>query len=317
MKTIDQYIHKATRGLPRKERIDAAAELRAHMLEKIKDLMQQGFPREEATYLAVQEMGSPQLPFAQRVRHFAQFQLPCWMLGVLLLGAGIWWGKDNLFAPKAGVFPMAEIGVQEMKTILNLGERSTSGWQAIKLVLPRETRSLSVVLTTGNTDAVAGGSEFVFPVDRQDRPNNFRMQKTLLLGSQYGAKDALCEGLKTILIQSEAAGTSTSATCRPASGHPANHFSYPWAVQNEAIVPDEFKLNAWIAVAEMYVPEPTRCTKGSTCKEQESTFAQERVAHPERWNVVMLYASDHKAPPPSPKVKWNASTNRWEARKKQ
>lgn len=58
--TVDAYIHRATLGLPKAGRVDTAAELRAHLLERAAEHEAQGFTREEAEYLAVQGMGDPQ-----------------------------------------------------------------------------------------------------------------------------------------------------------------------------------------------------------------------------------------------------------------
>lgn len=55
--TIDEYVHRATLGLPRAERLDAATELRAHLLERVAEYQAQGYAREEAEFLAVRGMG--------------------------------------------------------------------------------------------------------------------------------------------------------------------------------------------------------------------------------------------------------------------
>ncbi|MFC3832388.1 MULTISPECIES: permease prefix domain 1-containing protein [Deinococcus] len=57
--TISEYVRRATLGLPRADRLDAAAELRTHLLERMAEHQAQGFSPEEAEYLAVRSMGEP------------------------------------------------------------------------------------------------------------------------------------------------------------------------------------------------------------------------------------------------------------------
>lgn len=59
--SLHQYVQHATLGLPKAARLDAAAELRSHLLERVETLQTQGFSREEAEYLAVRAMGDPGL----------------------------------------------------------------------------------------------------------------------------------------------------------------------------------------------------------------------------------------------------------------
>jgi hypothetical protein len=54
---IDDYIYRATLGLPKHNRVDTSAELRVHLNSRVKELMAGGFPKDESEHLAVQEMG--------------------------------------------------------------------------------------------------------------------------------------------------------------------------------------------------------------------------------------------------------------------
>jgi hypothetical protein len=89
-RSIDKYIQQVTAGLPHLERVDTAAELRVHLLQKTRELMAQGFPREEAEHLAVQEMG----PVAETNRallgHIFTSSLGWWALGLLLCTGAVW-----------------------------------------------------------------------------------------------------------------------------------------------------------------------------------------------------------------------------------
>ena len=46
--SLNQYVRRVTLGLPRGDRLDAAAELRAHLLERVTELEGEGY----AKYLA-------------------------------------------------------------------------------------------------------------------------------------------------------------------------------------------------------------------------------------------------------------------------
>jgi hypothetical protein len=87
---IDTYIRRATAGLPRLERVDTAAEIRVHLLQKTRELMAQGFPREEAEHLAVQEMGPVAATNRALLGHIFTSSLGWAVVGVMLAGAGVW-----------------------------------------------------------------------------------------------------------------------------------------------------------------------------------------------------------------------------------
>ncbi|GGJ25987.1 permease prefix domain 1-containing protein [Deinococcus roseus] len=309
MKTIDQYIHKATRGLPRKERIDAAAELRAHMIEKIKDLMQQGFSREEAAYLAVQEMGSPTVPFWQRFRHFAQYQLPYWVLGAVLLSGGYWWGKDNLFAPKAGVYALQDIGVKEMKDILNLGSQSTSGWKGVKVVFPTETRHLTVMLMEGARPGMSRSTPAVPQPGEEGKPNNFRFQETFLLGLNSKASIPDCPGPGLVVLNLSKETTADLSTCTGIPMDSKASIIEPWRVASAALGSGELHLNTWTPIAELYLPDPMKCDPSGACRnvDQGETINRTRLDH---WRVLMVYASNHQEAP-APELHWNRGQEHW------
>ena len=86
--SIDAYIHRATLGLPKAERLDAAAELRAHLLERTAEHEAQGFSREEAEFLAVKGMGDPQPVNRSLLGHALTHKAGWLALAVLLAGGG-------------------------------------------------------------------------------------------------------------------------------------------------------------------------------------------------------------------------------------
>jgi hypothetical protein len=89
-KPIDMYIRRATAGLPRLERVDTAAEIRVHLLQKTRELMAQGFPREEAEHLAVQEMGPVAATNRAFLGHIFTSSLGWVVVGLTVIASGIW-----------------------------------------------------------------------------------------------------------------------------------------------------------------------------------------------------------------------------------
>lgn len=88
--TVDQYVHLATVGLPKTERLDTATELRAHLLERVTEYEDSGYSREEAEFLAVQAMGEVQTTNRELLGHFFSHRLGWLTLIVLLVGGGAW-----------------------------------------------------------------------------------------------------------------------------------------------------------------------------------------------------------------------------------
>ena len=87
---IDTYIRRATAGLPRLERVDTAAEIRVHLLQKTRELMAQGFPKEEAEHLAVQEMGPVAVTNRALLSHVFTSSAGWVVVGAMLASAGVW-----------------------------------------------------------------------------------------------------------------------------------------------------------------------------------------------------------------------------------
>lgn len=88
--TIDQYVHRATLGLPKAERLDAATELRAHLLERVNEYEQRGYAHEEAEFLAVRGMGEVQVTNRELLGHFFTHRAGWLTLVTLLAGGGAW-----------------------------------------------------------------------------------------------------------------------------------------------------------------------------------------------------------------------------------
>lgn len=151
--TIDEYVHRATLGLPRAERLDAATELRAHLLERVAEYQAQGYAREEAEFLAVRGMGEVQVTNRELLGHFFTHRAGWLTLFALLAGSGAW--AAYRASQWEGVRPAAPIA-QDDTAVLQL---MAGVWpihaesifrQAAEVRFPKGTRSVfGAMLTSG------------------------------------------------------------------------------------------------------------------------------------------------------------------------
>ena len=92
---INRYIHKATAGLPSKERIDTSAELRVHLNAQVKKYLLEGHSQEEAEYLAVDAMGAPAPVNRQLLGHVFTPRVGWGLVIATVLGFSSWWLWTN------------------------------------------------------------------------------------------------------------------------------------------------------------------------------------------------------------------------------
>lgn len=138
--TPDQYIARATAGLTGAEKVDAAAELRAHLLERVAEHEAQGFSRVEAEYLAVQSMGEP--PLAQTKPWGAWLTRAGWgVLALMLLGGGGWYVYREWMPPKEGV-KLEAASPADINYLFSLPDAPRGTYQAATLTFPKETEAM-------------------------------------------------------------------------------------------------------------------------------------------------------------------------------
>ena len=92
MTQIDKFIAKATAGLPTRERIDTAAELRVHLNAQVKKHMLEGHTSEEAEFLAVDAMGAVAKVNRQFLGHIFTPRVGWGVLIASVIGLAGWFG---------------------------------------------------------------------------------------------------------------------------------------------------------------------------------------------------------------------------------
>jgi hypothetical protein len=167
-KPIDTYIRRATAGLPRLERVDTAAEIRVHLLQKTRELMAQGFPREEAEHLAVQEMGPVAATNRALIGHVFTSSLGWVMVGLMLAGAGVWTylERDWIFWKDTTirVVPLNSDDLQfAMKQIPKFSD--APDFKKFEFVIPRGTKTVEYAIVTRH----AQKSETIFSQERLEK----------------------------------------------------------------------------------------------------------------------------------------------------
>jgi hypothetical protein len=167
-KPIDTYIRRATAGLPRLERVDTAAEIRVHLLQKTRELMAQGFPREEAEHLAVHEMGPVAATNRALIGHIFTSSLGWIVVGVMLAGAGVWTylERDWIFW-KDTTIRSVQLDGDDLQFALRNFENfeSTPEFKKFEFVLPRGTRTLEYAMIS----RFAHRSDVVFSLDEIEK----------------------------------------------------------------------------------------------------------------------------------------------------
>lgn len=149
---MQQYIHRATVGLPKTERLDAAAELRTHLVERVNSLRAEGHPAAEAEYLAVQAMGDPAPTNRGLLGHAFTHRAGWAVLAAVLLGGGGWAGygyaEREWMPPREGIQYSGDLTLDDLKA-LNADDHAPRGvYQTATLTYPKGTKSIFYLLVT-------------------------------------------------------------------------------------------------------------------------------------------------------------------------
>lgn len=190
--SIDAYIHRATLGLPKAERLDAAAELRAHLLERTAEHEAQGFSREEAEFLAVKGMGDPQPVNRSLLGHALTHKAGWLALVVLLAGGGGWWAYREWMPPKEGVAFEAATPADIARLFAD-PDAPRGQYQAATLTYPRGTQAVVYANVASNDIKNGNANVFVSVKNIEDQnqqnfrgriPGSYRYQERWLIVSQ-------------------------------------------------------------------------------------------------------------------------------------
>jgi hypothetical protein len=113
MNQIDKYIARATAGLPTRERIDTAAELRVHLNTQVKKHMLEGHTTEEAEFLAVDAMGEVAKVNRQFLGHIFTPRVGWGVLIASIIGLAGWFGGKT-FLDNQTYAREVSIGIQDL-----------------------------------------------------------------------------------------------------------------------------------------------------------------------------------------------------------
>ncbi|WP_168733367.1 permease prefix domain 1-containing protein [Deinococcus sp. Arct2-2] len=172
--SIDAYIHRATLGLPKAERLDAAAELRAHLLERTAEHEAQGFSREEAEFLAVKGMGDPQPVNRSLLGHALTHKAGWLALAVLLAGGGGWWAYREWMPPKEGIAFEAATPA-DIARLFATPDAPRGQYQAATVTYPHGTQAVVYANVASRDDKVGSEALFISVNDIKDlQEQNFR-----------------------------------------------------------------------------------------------------------------------------------------------
>ncbi|MFA5593816.1 MAG: permease prefix domain 1-containing protein [Trueperaceae bacterium] len=185
MSPVDQYVRRATTGLPNRTRLDTAAELRVHLNERITQYVAQGFDRAEAEHLAVEQMG-PAEPVNRRfLGHVFTPRVGWVVLGLLVVASGGWLAGNYLFAPAPTV---KNVAVKAEELIPFIGD-----FQMLQLTLPKRTKALHIAITLGEDGATLSGTNLehrypdLRPNQRVSIPLGVGFLHTALASTECGA----------------------------------------------------------------------------------------------------------------------------------
>ncbi|MFC6590882.1 permease prefix domain 1-containing protein [Deinococcus lacus] len=148
-RVLSGYIHRATLGLPQEERREVAAELRTHLLERVRQLEAEGFEREEAEHLAVKAMGDVKATNSELLGHFFTTPLGWAVLAALVLGGGSYWLWRTVPLPllrQPSVRWEEKLTADDLAFLMEQETAPRMGYNALTLSIPPKTPWLYTAL---------------------------------------------------------------------------------------------------------------------------------------------------------------------------
>lgn len=204
-RTLNRYVTRATLGLPKHERLEMAAELRTHLLDRAAQLEREGFSREEAEHLAVKGMGDVGLTNRELLGHIFTTPLGWGVLAALVLCGGGWWTWQNVPLPMWGGATWRwseEITAADLARLYE-ADAPRGRVFAADLKLPAKTQYFYVGLIPQKDEGWAKLWRYdLRPVDsagkRRSSPNQ-RKQARLLLTGQAWNRD-ICDSGRDVAL---------------------------------------------------------------------------------------------------------------------
>lgn len=228
MNPVDQYIRRATTGLPGRTRLDKAAELRVHLNERVTQYTQQGFERAEAEHLAVQHMGPAEPVNRSFLGHVFTPRVGWVVLVLLVLAAASWVGANYLFAP-AATAQERQVTADELMGYLG-------DFASLQLTLPRGTQTIWVASSIGADGPLTAGHRLTERLAAL-RPNQ-RLSMPISIGflNQALARSSCEPGERVLVTQMDSRNRSEG--CMPM---PSDTGGWVSLMQNDAALVQ----NAW------------------------------------------------------------------------
>lgn len=198
MSRVSRYIRRATTGLPRHERLEVAAELRTHLLDRVRQLEAEGFSREEAEHLAVSAMGHPAGTNRALLGHVFTTALGWTVLTALVIGGGGWWTWTHVPLPLPGVREASwnwsqDLSSDDLRDVLATPDAPRGQMLAATLRVPPRTEWVYVALTPlAQTQGRASLSAHRLVPAPGTGPNRVRLARAVLGSSPWDA--SLCHG---------------------------------------------------------------------------------------------------------------------------
>jgi hypothetical protein len=140
MSQIDKYITRVTAGLPTRERVDTAAELRVHLNAQVKKHMLEGHTSEEAEFLAVDAMGAVAKVNRQFLGHIFTPRVGWGLLIASVIGLAGWFGGKAFLDNQTYA---REIPVNVKDLLPSLGN-----YWSFEYRVPKETKSYALAFNT-------------------------------------------------------------------------------------------------------------------------------------------------------------------------
>ncbi|CAN5507467.1 hypothetical protein BH24DEI1_BH24DEI1_04670 [soil metagenome] len=265
----DRYIRQVTQGLLPRKRIDTAAELRVHLNGRARELMLEGFSREEAEHLAVMGMGPPASVNRRFLGHLFTAPLGWLTVVVLVLGGTGWWVAQALSSSPAVPVPQIATTPLAFEDVLPF----IGNVEVLSLELTDEVREVRVRASVAS-QSIGGFSR----IGRAYPPNpHHDNHLRLIVGFPAAPLWSCPDGGTPVLVGFVG---FYSRTCYPID---MENRGSAWDRLNigedgRVVDPRELELNAWTPVL-LYRPS-------------REPWSGEISTDPEDWLIISLWVGD-------------------------